>query len=119
MPLFLEPGQRFPVVLESDRDKPEESRPTFWAKSQSMRKQQQIASVLDSIYQKPEPSVEKMFGDACQALAEVLVDWSNMGGIDYSPEKLADVLTFSEARELLGLIMFNQHVTPKEKKSTE
>ena len=47
MPLFLEPGQKYPIVLDSDADKPKESQPTFYAKSQSMRGQQKIGEVLD------------------------------------------------------------------------
>lgn len=119
MPLFLEPGQKFPVVLEIDKDKPAESRPTFYARSQSMRNQQRIADVLDSIYAEPQPTVEQMFSDICEALATVFVGWSNMGGIEYSKDALRDVLTFTEARELLRLVMYNQHVTHEEKKSIE
>jgi hypothetical protein len=52
-------------------------------------------------------------------LATVFVGWSNMGGIEYSKDALRDVLTFTEARELLRLVMYNQHVTHEEKKSTE
>ena len=47
MPLFLEPDQKYPIVLDSDADKPQESQPTFYARSQSMRGQQRIGQVLD------------------------------------------------------------------------
>lgn len=30
MPVALDPKARYPVVLESDQDKPEDHRPTFW-----------------------------------------------------------------------------------------
>lgn len=119
MPLFLEPNQRFAVVLESDKDKPAESRPTFFAKSQTMRNQRRVGEVLDMIYAQPSPSVDEMFGTTCDMLAEVLVGWSNMGGVEFSREVMEDVLTFTEARELLRLVMFNQAVTDDQKKATE
>lgn len=116
MPIFLEPGQRFPVVLDSDAHKPAESRPTFYAKSQSMRGQQRIGEVLDSLSSPEGLTVEKMFGDVCDVLADVLVGWEHMAGIEYSPEAIRDVLSYSEARELIGKVAYNQHVAPDEKK---
>jgi len=119
MPLFLEPDQRFVIVLECDRDKPAESRPTFFAKSQTMRGQRLVGEVLDSIYAEPAPDLDEMFRVACDKLAEVLVGWENMGGIEFSREAMEDVLTFTEARELLRLVMFNQGLTTGQKKATE
>jgi hypothetical protein len=119
MPLFLEPDQRFSVSLECDRDKPAETRPTFFAKSQTMRNQRKVGEVLDSIYADPAPDIDEMFTAACDMLATVLVGWKNMGGIEYSREALEDVLTFTEARELLRLVMFNQGLTDDQKKATE
>lgn len=119
MPLFLEPNQRFAIVLECDRDKPADSRPTFFAKSQTMRNQRRVGEVLDGIYAQPPPSVDEMFGSVCDMLAEVLVGWSNMGGIEFSREAIQDVLTFTEARELLRLVMFNQALSDDQKKATE
>lgn len=119
MPLFLEPNQRFAIVLECDRAKPAESRPTFFAKSQTMRNQRKVGEVLDSIYAEPAPNIDEMFRSACDMLAEVLVGWANMGGIEYSREALEDVLTFTEARELLRLVMFNQGLSDDQKKATE
>lgn len=119
MPIFLEPGQRFPVVLDSDASKPAESRPTFYAKSQSMRGQQRIGEVLDSLTSPEGLTVEKMFSDVCDVLSDVLVGWEHMAGIEYSPDAIRDVLSYSEARELLRKVAHNQHVAPEEKKSSE
>jgi hypothetical protein len=119
MPLFLEPNQQFAVVLECDKDKPAESRPTFFAKSQTMRGQRLVGEVLDSIYADPAPDLDAMFCTACDKLAEVLIGWENMGGVTFSREAMEDVLTFTEARELLRLVMFNQGLTTGQKKATE
>jgi len=118
MPLFLEPDQRYPVVLDIDADKPKEQRPTFWAKSQSMRGQQKIGEVLD-LWNKDEVSLAELFDRTIDVLSGVIIDWSNMGGMEYSSETMRDILNYSEARELLRKVMYNQHMTADEKKSLE
>jgi hypothetical protein len=116
MPISLEPDQRFSVVLDSDKDKPAESRPTFFAKSQSMRGQKALADVLDRLTEDPDVTVEELFEDAVDALAKVLTGWKHMGNVEYSREALYDVLTYAEARELIRKVSYNQHITTDEKK---
>lgn len=118
MPVFLEPDQKFPIVLACDKDKPVDVRPTFFAKSQSMRGQRRIAVVLDRITEDKEVTTDQLFDDAINALATVLTGWQSMGQ-SYSKEALEDVLSYSEARELLRLVSYNQHVNLEEKKSSE
>ena len=118
MPVFLEPDQKFPVVLASDKDKPVESRPTFFARSQSMRGQRRISVVLDRLTDDKEVTASQLFDDVIEALGGVLTGWQNMGQ-PYTKEALEDVLSYTEARELLRLVAYNQHVTPEEKKSSE
>lgn len=117
MPLFLEPGQKYPVVLDSDADKPAGERPTFYAQSQAMRGQQRIGDVLDLWTSQPDITHGQLFDATIEVLGEVLVGWANMGGIEFSGESLREVLTYQEARELLRKVMYNQHITPEEKKS--
>ena len=117
MPVFLEPDQKFPIVLERDKDKPAESRPTFFAKSQSMRGQRRVADTLDRLREK-DVSTKQLFDEIVETLGAVLVGWSNMG-IPYAKESIENVIDYFEARELLQLVMFNQHVTSEEKKSSE
>lgn len=119
MPVFLEPGQSFPVVLESDKEKPIELRPTFFAKSQAMRGQQKIATTLDRYTTDKEVTAEQLFDDVVTTLGEVLTGWKNMNDIPYSVDALRDVLSYTEARELLRKVAYNQHVTLDEKKSSE
>ncbi len=119
MPLALEPGQQYPIVLETDENKPAESRPTFFAKSQSMRGQQAIGTVLDLWTTRDDVTIETLFDETCKVLAGVVIGWKHMSGIEFSPDAIRDVLTYSEARELLRKVMYNQHITQDEKKSTE
>ena len=118
MPVFLEPDQKFSIVLASDKDKPIETRPTFFAKSQSMRGQRRIAEVLDRLTSDESVTTDQLFTDIVDKLAEVLVGWVHMSNIPYSKEALEDVLSYSEARELLRMVSYNQHVTLEEKKSS-
>lgn len=117
MPLFLEPDQRYPIVLDSDEGKPVESRPTFFAKSQSMRGQEQVGRVLDMWTDQPEITVSELFESTVNLLGSILVGWKNMGDLAFSVEEVRNVLTYTEARELLRKVMYNQHITPTEKKS--
>lgn len=117
MPLSLEPDQQFPVVLDSDALKPKESQPTFFCKSQSMRGQLRLGKVFDLYTDNPDIELEDLFLKTVDALAGVVIGWKNMGGIEYSKDALIDVLSWSEARELLQKVMYNRHMTFDEKKS--
>ena len=118
MPLFLEPDQEYPIVLDVDAGKPVESQPTFFAKSQSMRGQQKIGEVLD-MWGESNLTLKDLFDATIAALDGVVVGWKNMGGLEFSSEDMRNVLNYSEARELLRKVMYNQHLTTDEKKSTE
>ena len=116
MPIFLEPDQCFPVVLNSDKDKPIETRPTFFVKSLSMRGQLRLSAEMDNALSLPK-AVE-IFDATCKLINENVVGWKNMGSFEYGCD-VAEFISHSEARELLGKILSNQHVTPEEKKSSE
>lgn len=115
MPLFLEPDQRFPIVLESDKDKPIEKRPTFYARSQSMRGIRKIAEVVDQM--DSAQKMDEMLKLVLDELMDCLTGWANMGEYSFSRESLEIVLTYPEARELIRKVMANQHVQAEEKKS--
>lgn len=119
MPVFLEPNQTFEICLDSDMNLPEESRPTFIARSQSMRNQLKILEVVDRLFVDEKIELAGLFQETVDMLAVAIVGWKNMGGIDYTPEMFSDVLTYREARELLRKVAFNQQVTPEQKKSSE
>jgi hypothetical protein len=114
VPIFLEPDQSFPVVLASDKDKPIESRPVFRVKSQSMRNQRKILEVIDIIH-KDGVTVDEIFDATIEQLKRVVCGWSNMDQ-PFSVDALDEVLTLTEARELLSLCAYNQRMDDTEKK---
>lgn len=119
MPLFLEPGQKYSIVLDSDATKPKESQPTFYAKSLPMRGQEKVAAALDAWTDQPDLTASQLFDTTISVLSDVVTGWNNMNGIEFSGDAMRDILTYQEARELLRKVMFNQHITADEKKSTE
>jgi mRNA-degrading endonuclease RelE of RelBE toxin-antitoxin system len=93
MPVFLEPDQSFPIVLDCDKDKPKESQPTFLVKSQSMRGQREVLRVLDAATDAANESltVDEMFEMTITMLCKVMVGWHNMGDHKFSREAIADL----------------------------
>lgn len=116
MPLFLEPEQRFPIVLDSDKDKPAATRPTFYAKSQSMRSQRKLFEEINSVFDWENKTTEQIFAESKETLFKNLLGWANMGGYEFSLESIEEVLSLQEVREILRKISTNQHVGPEEKK---
>lgn len=126
MPLALEPNQSFPVVLESDKDKPAESRPTFFAVACSMRDQRRISSLHERWADGSNfETVEQLYDEATELLTDLLVGWKNMvdpktgEAILFDAENINRVLGYVEARELIELIRNNQFMTHEEKKSSD
>lgn len=116
MPKFLEPDQRFPIVLEGDKDKA--NPPTFFAKSQSMRGQMQLNAKFDELIDhNKHQSTEELFAEVVATLATVVIGWQNMGDIPFSVDAFYDVLDSTEAFELLRKVQYNQHVDLEAKKN--
>lgn len=115
MPKALEPNRDFPVVLESDMDKPAATRPTFWVKSMSMRQQLDFAEQIDAA--NDYDNTKELFDRNCELIESKIVRWDNMGGFVLGECDLRDVLSYNEARELLRKIQANAHVSIEEKKS--
>lgn len=115
MPIFLEPDQRFPICLDSDKDKPEEVRPTFFCKSLSGRGQIRLSDFID------EPRTGKVAEILDVHAGELMthcVGWKNIPeAYPFGKESFIEILDYNEMRELLRKILANQHVQPEEKKS--
>ena len=114
MPVCLEPDQRFPVVLDIDKDKTAGERPTFHVVSLSMREQLRLSDGMDAALQ--HETTEQIFAATCELLNKYVVGWSHMTGFDY-PCDVREFLTHGEARELLVKILANSHLKADEKKS--
>lgn len=117
MPVFLEPDQKFPVVLKTDLSKPIATRPTFFFPSVSMRQYFVLDPEIDACYK--HNTVEAIFQATCDLMTKHCVGWKNMGAFEFGSADFREFLTHQEAMELLRSFASNQHVSMEEKKSSE
>ena len=115
MPLLLEPKQRYAVVLESDKDKPAETQPRFWAYALSARESIQLVE---------EARAYKSDQEIFDKLKTLVVGWDNMVSrdgnvIEFSPDTLGDILTTNEQGELFCKIRDNDFLSESDKKKSE
>lgn len=115
MPIALEPNQQFPIVLSSDADKQLESRPTFYTRALTIREQRKLSAELDAAIK--HATANEIFDHTCRTLREYIVGWSNMGNHKYGESDFEDIVSHSEARELLHRVLATQYATIEEKKS--
>lgn len=122
MPLVCEPNATFDYVLECDRDKPLESRPTFVFRYLNCRKWRELAAISDSLGSgKSGPEVM----DIClKVITEIITDWRNITDangqeLPYNPDNLADILTMSEVQEMMLAGITQQSVSDEDKKKSE
>ena len=115
MPAFLEPDQRFAVVLEIDKDKPKETRPTFIVKSLSMREQKRLSDDMDTALDRE--TTDQICDATCELVKRYVVGWENMGQFVFGESDLQEFLSIQEARELLRKVLSNSYVQHEEKKS--
>ncbi len=113
MPIFLEPNREFPVVLESDKGKSPE--PTFYARALSMRAQQEISDTLE-LWNDDSIAGRDLIERTVPVLLKYFTRTENMPGIELTKESLLDCLTYQEARELLRLVLYNNHLDHNAKK---
>ena len=116
MPLFLEPDQQYDIVLESDMHYPEESRPTFIARSVTMKEHRELAALIES---ESASTAGEFFDNAVKAMKSILRGWRNMGSVPYDPSEIEGLLTVAEVREVVAKAMYNNHVSKEQKKSSE
>lgn len=118
----LEPGERFPIVLDWDAGKPENERPTIYTVALSMRKQEQLGDLLDNA---PQGSSKEFFAALEEGLASVITGWRNFRSpftgeeILYSREVLKDVFTTSEAYEVFRKVLAGGNASKDDEKKPE
>ena len=119
MPIALEPGKRWPIVLESDKEMI--PAPTFFARALSMREQQRVADVIDGAKEKSKSNRE-VFNEHIECLKTVIIGWSDMLDantgemMQFNLDRLDTIVDFHESRELLSKVLINGHVSTEEKK---
>lgn len=105
MPIALEPGEVFKVILESDKSKPKNKQPYFEFRFLSGRKWKELVQKKDKV-KKAKGGIEAM-DRLLELLALGLVNWENMRDpetkkpIKFNIKDLDRLLTMSEAGELL------------------
>ena len=105
MPITLEPGRTFRVVLESDKAKPADQQCFFELRYLSGRDWKKVTRIADSIESSKDgaEAIDKIF----EVLAVGLCGWGNLidpesqKPIKYDPKELDRILTMTEANELL------------------
>lgn len=112
MPKLLDPDCTFNAILRDDqkKDKP----PTFVFKALSVRRFNQIVDNYEGI-----DAIDSESGKMkviVNALKAGLTDWQNMGR-EYSPDDLDDILTISEAVELLEVMLAGQQISGDDAKN--
>lgn len=118
----LEPGERFPIVLDWDMDKPEAERPTIYTVALSMRRQRRLGQLLDDA---PKATgSDEFFAVLEQGLSEVITGWRNFrdprtgGEIAYTREALLDVFTTSEAYEVFRKVLAGGNTSKEDEKNS-
>ncbi|MBN1377860.1 MAG: hypothetical protein JXA04_01340 [Gammaproteobacteria bacterium] len=121
MPIALDPDSTFKIILRSDEDKPEDSKPAFIFKYPTGRQWRKIAQVQDNLddIESSNDLANKVF----DSVKTLLVGWENMVDttgqcIGYDQEKLEDILTLPEAEELIFAVL-NQVPNFKDKKKLD
>lgn len=117
MPLALEPNKKLPIVLDSDMQKPVESRPVFFFPSVSNRKYTELQEEIDACW--AHPTATEICEAVCAMLKKHCQGWKNMGQFEFGVADFMDLLTHQESQQLLRKYLANQHVTLEEKKSSE
>lgn len=106
MPLILDPEATFEVVLDYDKKKDKKVRPVFVFKYLSARQWKKLAEIHDNFIEWSKIGTDSILNHTFEGLRMVMVDWRNMKtakgeSIEFDMEKLEDMLTPSEADELL------------------
>lgn len=103
--ICFKPGQRMPITLSADKDEPVKR--VLYFSAPSGLEAMELAEVNDSIRREAQGKTPLSGRNAMQKVYEALqarlLGWENCG--DYDPVKLAGVITFGEAQQVLGMLM--------------
>jgi len=118
MPIALDPKATFNIVLESDKAKPKPEQPRFIYHHLTARQWMHISDVLNKLETLKDNEVVSKIFDACKI---GLVGWENMTGlsgkpITFRPKAMEDMLTLTEATELLVALSVSSLLGDSKKK---
>ena len=124
MPRGLEPGVKLPIVLDSDKDKPADKRPTFYARALSARAALPVGQALDYAIQTNLDTVEAIEKIEA-AITGGLCGWENLYDADGQPihygngTKIGDICDRRELCQLLAAIYNGGNVSVDDKKKSD
>lgn len=114
MPLALEPNETFEIVLDSDKNKPQESQPRFIYRHLTCRQWRQFVKFGDKLKELKneageagEAILDKMMDRIKEKATTNLVGWVNMIDLQGQPipfalDKFEDIIGLDEANELIA-----------------
>jgi hypothetical protein len=116
MPLGLDPDATVELWLDSDADKPIESRPVFLFRFLTCRKIRQVQDIRKrALESKDDAEFVKLVDEA---LLIGLAGWRNMNDIPFSPEAADDVLTPKEKWDLVCVYPSKITLTEADRKNS-
>lgn len=98
MPIASDPDKTVPFSLKNDRNKPEESRPTFLCKFLTSRERRAITDLTNKAYEEKDDTKAAELMNKATAVG--VIGWKNFG-LPFSIDAIQDVLTDLERWELL------------------
>lgn len=119
----LEPGARQFIVLDADRDKPNDKQPKIYFPALSIRKSQRVGSLMDEFAKAPDS--KQLHEMIVAALAEIITGWDNFinpatgESITFSAEAIWDWLTIPEAYEIMQKVLQQSSVSSDDQKKSE
>lgn len=116
MPLGLDPQATFELSLDTDKEKPQATRPAFvfrFLTSRQFLKVQQLRAAA-----REEKDNAACLAKMDEALLIGLAGWKNMGDVAFSADAINDVLTIDERWELLESYLAEQRTSEVSKKAS-
>lgn len=122
MPRALEPNQRFSVVLDFDKAKPEDQQPRFWFRALSLRDYRALYSKVEALEESE--NTDQAYQRMMECLSFGLVGWENMVDpqtgeeIAFDIDTLPDIVDPFETRELVYAMAHQNRVSVEDKKNS-
>lgn len=107
MPIALDKGRTFDVVLKTDQAKPKGKQPTFVFRYLTVAEWQRVLDLASA-----DGDPKQMMSMLVNAIGIGLVDWRRMVGLDgeaikFDPATLPELLTIGEMKELVDELVGN------------
>ena len=121
MPLATNPNALFEVVLESDKELPEDKKPVFIYRFLTGLQQIELAQLIDTL--EIQTQGENAINQVYKAATIGLIAWKNVfnesgAPITFDTNKLKEIMGFKEALELAKKVFGQQYISDSDKKKS-